>query len=204
MRHSNRAQRLAPQLTRLWPQRPALLVLAAALALVPATLASASAAPPISLSDVSSSAALLSDQPGWHSPLGGSAPPNVLQEDVLEEFDPPDTAYGAGHRGVDLAAPAGSAVVAPAAGRVAFVGVVVDRPVISIDHPNGLRTSFEPLTATVAVGDAVEAGDLIGQTAAGGHCAQRCVHWGLRLHGEYIDPLLTIRDTRPSVLLPLG
>lgn len=133
----------------------------------------------------------------WNWPL----PP---VPEVVRPFDPPAERWLSGHRGADLAGSPGDTVSAPAAGIVSFAGRIVDRPVIVIDHGSGLRTSLEPVLTTLAVGAIVGIGDEIGMVATGAHCDARCLHWGLRLDGEYIDPLLTIRDTRPSILLPLG
>ncbi|MGG5172109.1 M23 family metallopeptidase [Pseudarthrobacter sp. J1738] len=109
----------------------------------------------------------------------------------------------AGHRGVDLRAEQDS-VYAPEAGVVTFRGTVVDRPVITIDHGGGLRSSFEPVESSLAVGSAVSKGQLIG-TVNTGHCALTlCVHWGVRQDDVYQDPMSFIVDQRPSVLLPLG
>ncbi len=123
---------------------------------------------------------------GW--PVAGDPP------EVLRAFDPPPRPWLPGHRGVDLAAPAGAPVRAAAPGTVAFAGQVAGRPVVSIEHPGGLRTTYEPVTPTVQAGDAVEQGDLIGHlTRAGAHCAGPCLHWGLRSGAEhYLDPLLLI------------
>ena len=136
----------------------------------------------------------------WLWPLQGRGgrPPAVL-----EAFDPPAHDWLAGHRGADLAAAAGDAVRAPAAGTVAFVGVVVDRPVLTINHGNGLVSSFEPVGGAPPAGTLLAAGDAVGRAEAGGHCSGRCIHWGLRLDGVYIDPLDTVADRRPSVLLPI-
>lgn len=118
-------------------------------------------------------------------------------------FDPPPAPWASGHRGVDLETAPVTNVLAPTDGRVLFVGTVVDRPVITVDHGNGVLSSFEPATAVVEVGDEIVAGDPLGVTASGGHCGSQCVHWGVRVHGEYVDPLDFIEDRRPSVLLPL-
>lgn len=139
-------------------------------------------------------------QPGsgtnrWSWPL---APvPNVVRA-----FDPPAQRWLSGHRGADLGAGPGTVVLAPAGGIVSFVGAVVDRPVIVIDHGAGLRSSFEPVRSSLKVGALVASGDEIGMVGSGSHCDGLCLHWGLRLLEEYIDPLLTIRDIRPSILLP--
>lgn len=122
---------------------------------------------------------------------------------VLRAFDPPAKPWLSGHRGVDLeAAQVGAALISPAAGTVSFVGTVVDRPVITIDHGNGLRSSFEPVASSLAAGSAVAAGDVLGQVRFG-HCgpAPPCLHWGVRRGDEYVNPLAFVMDLRPSVLL---
>ena len=135
--------------------------------------------------------------PSWQWPL---AP----RPQVLRDFNPPPKPWLSGHRGVDLGAAAdGAPVTSPAAGTVSFVGVVVDRPVITIDHGDGLRSSFEPVDSTLAAGAPVAAGQVIG-TARPGHCAAApCLHWGVRRGEDYVDPLQFVMDLRPSVLLPL-
>lgn len=109
----------------------------------------------------------------------------------------------AGHRGVDLGASDG-VVLSPADGVVVFVGTVVDRPVLTIDHGDGLVSSFEPVTASVSEGDSLEAGQEVGRISTEPHCPTLCVHWGVRENGEYVNPLPFVSDRRPSVLLPLA
>lgn len=121
---------------------------------------------------------------------------------VERPFDPPAHAYGAGHRGVDLAASPGDAVLAPADGVVRFAGMVAGRPVVSIDHGDGLVSSFEPVEPAVAEGEAVARGDRIG-TLLSGHGDGSALHLGARLGGAYVDPLPLLGRERP-VLLPLG
>jgi murein DD-endopeptidase MepM/ murein hydrolase activator NlpD len=123
---------------------------------------------------------------------------------VTRPFEAPTTAYGPGHRGIDIAAEPGAQVRAPADGTVSFAGVVVDRPVVSIRHADGLVSSVEPVVPCVSAGDAVVAGQVIGALAdqprhepAGG------LHLGARLHGEYVDPALLLAALRHAVLLPL-
>ncbi|RKR19591.1 M23 family metallopeptidase [Arthrobacter oryzae] len=123
---------------------------------------------------------------------------------VLRAFDPPARPWLSGHRGVDVeAADDGAPLVSPAAGKVSFVGIVVDRPVITVDHGNGLRSSFEPVASALRVGAVVAAGDVLGQVQTG-HCgpAPPCLHWGVRRGDEYVNPLAFVMDLRPSVLLP--
>ncbi|MFE2645467.1 peptidoglycan DD-metalloendopeptidase family protein [Streptomyces nigra] len=135
----------------------------------------------------------------------GSRPP------VLRAWEPPATAYGRGHRGVDLAAPAGTPVRAVAAGRVSFAGRVAGRGVVSVeiagtgDPP--LRTTYEPVRASVAKGDEVGAGDVVGVVeASGSHCVAPCVHWGLRRGDAYVNPLSLLPPWLlhgPTRLLPV-
>ena len=122
---------------------------------------------------------------------------------ALRVFDPPAKPWLSGHRGVDLeAASFGAVVSAPASGTVSFVGVVVDRPVITIDHGNGLRSSFEPVESGLVEGAHVARGESLGHILPG-HCgAQPCVHWGVRRGEDYVNPLALVTDLRPSILLP--
>lgn len=115
-----------------------------------------------------------------------------------------------GHRGVDLAVEETARVNSPAAGRVVFAGWVVDRPVVTVDHGGGVLSSFEPVTAVLDRGQAVQDGQQIGtlDTGAGSHgasshCPSSCLHWGVRVDGEYVNPLNYVTDRRPSILLPL-
>ncbi len=123
---------------------------------------------------------------------------------ALRTFDPPDKPWLSGHRGVDLG-PAfdGAPVTAPSDGVVTFAGVVVDRPVLTIDHGGGLRSSFEPVTSDLKPGDTVRKGQAVGSLAPG-HCsATACLHWGVRRGEDYANPLGFVEDLRPSILLPL-
>ena len=136
-------------------------------------------------------------RPSWGWPLSP-------RPEVLRAFDPPDKPWMSGHRGVDLEATHdGVPVTSPEAGTVSFAGVVVDRPVITIDHGNGLRSSFEPVESDLAAGAVVAKGDTIGRLLPG-HCGSlACVHWGVRRGDEYVNPLEFVMDLRPSILLPV-
>ena len=128
----------------------------------------------------------------WVWPTGAPA-------SVLEGFDPPSQPWGAGHRGVDLALAVGSPVLAAGAGTVAFAGLVAGRPVVSIDHDGGIRTTYEPVEPTVSAGDRVTAGQVIGVLLPG-HRADGvdALHWGARTgRRTYINPL---RLLRPAVI----
>jgi len=123
---------------------------------------------------------------------------------VLERpFEAPATAYAAGHRGIDLRAPAGTVVAVPAQATVRFVGVVVDRPVLTLDHGAGVLSSYEPVLSELTVGDTVAAGGRLGVVTSGGHCDGVCLHVGVRVDGEYVSPLLFFESVPRAVLLPM-
>jgi murein DD-endopeptidase MepM/ murein hydrolase activator NlpD len=111
--------------------------------------------------------------------------------------------YGPGHRGVDLASVAGAAVLTAGAGTVLFAGEVVGRGVVSVDHPGGLRTTYEPVSATVAAGDRVARGEQLGTVQLGhpGCTATACLHWGVRRGpSDYLDPLRLVVMPRVRLL----
>lgn len=124
---------------------------------------------------------------------------------VSRQFDPPEQNWLPGHRGVDLDAHVGQTVVAAGDGVVAFAGVVAGKPVVSVDHEGGLRTTYEPVEASVAAGRRVTRGDPIGTVVAGheGCASSACLHWGLRRgRDDYLDPLPLVE--RPVIrLLPV-
>lgn len=121
---------------------------------------------------------------------------------VVSPFRAPPSPYKAGHRGIDLQAVVGAAVVAPAAGVVSFAGMVAGRPVVAIDHGDGVVSAIEPVAAVVQAGATVAAGEAIGTVSSGGHCAAGCVHFGVRVDGEYVSPFLFLGGLPRAVLLP--
>jgi len=134
---------------------------------------------------------------GWTAPLPGDPP-------VLRGFAPPPAPWAAGHRGVDLGAPAGTEVRAAHAGRVIYAGPLAGRGVVSIRFGT-LRTTYEPVDPQVDVGVRVRAGEVIGTLQGGSaHCGRGrpCLHWGVLRGGTYLDPLALL-GRRHSRLLPV-
>ena len=128
---------------------------------------------------------------------------------VVREFIASESAYGRGHRGIDIAAVAGSAVRAPASGRVLFSGEVAGRGVLTIEHPNDVVSTIEPIDSSVTVGDVVSAGDVVGIVAPpevvwGASHVCSCVHIGARYRGEYVSPRTLLEQARTAVLKPWG
>ena len=142
---------------------------------------------------------------------------------VIHPFEKPAQRWSAGHRGVDLAVPEHDRrVYAPAPGKVVFSGTVVNRKVLVIAHPDGRRSTFEPMDEALPVGTTVAAGEVIGTVAgtAGGNserpyrrCSTPCLYWGVRQGGargdgsgktaEYINPMSLLGSKEPSILLPV-
>lgn len=125
-------------------------------------------------------------------PSGGEVP-------VLREFDPPEQAWLTGHRGVDLEMAEGADVLAAGAGRVVYAGKLNDRNLVSIEHDDGLRTTYEPVSPAVSKGDVVMKGQVIGVLETG-HAsssisgAGAVLHWGAKYSGDrYIDPLSLLK-----------
>jgi len=74
---------------------------------------------------------------------------------VVRAFDAPAPNWNRGHRGVDLAGTAGQSVYAAGAATVVYAGTLAGRPLVSLAHPGGLHTSYEPVRADVRVGERV-------------------------------------------------
>jgi murein DD-endopeptidase MepM/ murein hydrolase activator NlpD len=123
----------------------------------------------------------------WAAPLQGKLA-------VTRPFEAPAHTYGPGHRGADLGGGPATPVLAAGDGVVAFAGMVAGRPVVSIDHAGGLRTTYEPVDPGVGAGQRVARGSPIG-TLLPGHAGcpvDACLHWGLRRGEDYLDPLLLL------------
>jgi murein DD-endopeptidase MepM/ murein hydrolase activator NlpD len=125
--------------------------------------------------------------------------------EMIRPYDAPDDPFAAGHRGIDVAAPFGSPVRASAPGTVSFAGVVNANRTVTIDHGDGLRTSYSFLAEIkVARSQHVETGQIVG-TVGDGHAANQPshVHLSARRDGTYFDPLRIYVGTSYSDLLEL-
>ena len=140
---------------------------------------------------------------------------------VIHPFEKPAQRWSAGHRGVDIAIPENDRhVYAPAPGKVVFSGTVVNRKVLVIAHPDGRRSTFEPMDEALPVGTTVAVGDVIGTVAVTAdserpyrRCSTPCLYWGVRQGGargdgsgktaEYINPMSMLGSKKPSILLPV-
>lgn len=138
----------------------------------------------------------------WVDPSTGLSHPTK----VTRRAEIPEKNWLPGHRGVDLALRPGQAVRAAAGGEVAFAGVVVGVPVVSIVHPDGLRSTYQPVDPHVAVGQHVAEGQQIGtlsRVAPSARAAHDGLHWGVLTGPDtYIDPL-TLLDAPIIRLKPV-
>ena len=177
----------------------------------------ASSAQVPSNAQVPSTVELTASRLRYRSPTSESRP------QVIRPFEKPAQRWSTGHRGVDLAVPENDRrVYAPAPGKVVFSGTVVNRKVLVIAHPDGRRSTFEPMDEALPVGTTVAAGEVIGTVAgaAGGNserpyrrCSTPCLYWGVRQGGargdgsgktaEYINPMGLLGSKEPSILLPV-
>jgi murein DD-endopeptidase MepM/ murein hydrolase activator NlpD len=117
---------------------------------------------------------------------------------IVEHFRPPPTPYGPGNRGIDYMTRPGAPVVAPAAGVVRFAGPVAGRLVVTVLHPDGLRSSDTGLAAVaVVIGQHVARGQVVGW-------AGPTLHFGVRRpDGTYLDPE-ALFAARPAARLVPG
>ena len=102
---------------------------------------------------------------------------------------------GAGHSGMDIAAPAGTPVKAPAAGVVTFAApdLYLTGGTLLIDHGHGISSNFLHLSRIdVKVGDRVEQGQVMAAVGATGRATGPHLHWGMNWFDVRIDPLLVL------------
>lgn len=148
------------------------------------------------LGSVAVPAGAAADAGPWGWPLAGP-------HDVARPFTPPASTYAAGHRGADLPSVEGAAVRASATGRITYAGLLAGRGVVVVTH-GALRTTYEPVVASVRVGQQVAPGQAVGRLSAGhlGCPVAACLHWGLRRGEAYLDPVRLV-ERGPVRLLPL-
>ncbi len=101
------------------------------------------------------------------------------------------------HYGVDVAAPVGTPVVAPADGVVtlAQLDMFFSGGTLLIDHGHGLSSSFLHLSEVlVKTGDRIKKGDLIARIGATGRVTGAHLDWRMNLFEARIDPQLLVGE----------
>lgn len=102
---------------------------------------------------------------------------------------------GAGHSGMDIAAPDGTPVRAPAGGVVTFASpdLYLTGGTVLLDHGHGVSSNFLHLSRIdVKAGDRIEPGQVIGAVGATGRATGPHLHWGMNWFDTRIDPLLVL------------
>jgi murein DD-endopeptidase MepM/ murein hydrolase activator NlpD len=148
-------------------------------------------------------AAAAAPSPTWTLPLAGlvSQPfgPTALWLEPARLYK--GRFYWHFHDGVDILAVAGTPILAPARGKVVFVGRMMDgAEVVVLAHDNGLVSLYAhledgPLAPTIKAGDIVQAGDRIGAVGLTGMTTGYHLHWAVYKNGQPIDPMGTLATT---------
>lgn len=138
--------------------------------------------------------AVLSPEKYWDGPFLRPSQGRVSSEYGVRRYYNGVFADNYYHRGIDYAAPTGSPVIAPAAGRVVLVGRVADGfelhgNTIGIDHGQGVASIFIHLNSiSVQEGDIVQPGQTVGTVGSTGASTGPHLHWGLYVNGVAVDP----------------
>ena len=120
--------------------------------------------------------------PSWLSPPVDSV--------ITRYFEPPESDFGPGHRGIDYGVVPGVKVRAAAAGVVAFAGSVAGTKAVTLDHGDGLVTTYTRLGAiSVLAGMTVDQGHFIGTTSSAHPGEWAGLHFGVKMNSLYVDPL---------------
>lgn len=129
----------------------------------------------------------------WPVPMGSP---------VLRPFRAPPNPWGAGHRGLDLGARVGGLVRAVEGGVVTHAGRLAGRGTVTVTHGDGLRSTYEPVSPLVSVGQTVGVGEPVGRLEPGtGHCGFRsCLHLGAVQRTGYLDPWTLLAGGRVRLL----
>lgn len=136
--------------------------------------------------DVSAQGARTDHIPPTYSP--------PLYTEVIDTFRPPKSFAGRGNRGLEYGSTWDQIVYASSSGWVVFAGPVGGRGVVSIEHADGIRTTYTGMDEIwVDEYDYLEKGHTLGLAADS-------LHFGAKLGRHYLDPqiLLDISADPPT------
>lgn len=97
------------------------------------------------------------------------------------------------HNGVDVAAPEGTLIRAPAAGVVAMThdDMFYTGKTVMVDHGRGLTSVYAHMSAILVLdGQKVAKGDPIGRVGKSGRATGPHLHWGVTVRSTHLDPML--------------
>ena len=181
--------------------RPFLLAaLLAAAAVAPAVAAAAApVADPVAAAERPAPRASLTPPsprvPGLWMPVTGP---------VVRGFEARAGPYGPGHRGVDIEAPVGELVAAPAAGRVVFAGPVAGATWVTLMAAPGVLVTLGPLLDPALTAARVRSRTPVGRVGPGHPVGSGAtLHLSVRVDGVYVDPLGYLVDRPRARLAPL-
>lgn len=118
-------------------------------------------------------------------------PPVIAK--ITRQFDMSNGEFGAGHRGVDFAVPEGTPVLASGAGTVTFAGGTPEGPYVTVRHDGDVETTYALGRIDVTQGQHVTQGTVLGVSGQG-HAGSPVLHFGAKVAGKYVDPLMLLRD----------
>lgn len=144
-----------------------------------------------------------SSSSGSSEPSGGTAPsysggaftwPMPASHNIRSGFGPrksPTAGASSNHRGIDIACPQGSTVIAAAGGTVIYTGYMSSAGnAVLVDHGNGVTTMYYHLSGyAVSTGQHVSAGQTIAYSGNTGVSTGPHLHFGVRVNGVYVNPL---------------
>jgi murein DD-endopeptidase MepM/ murein hydrolase activator NlpD len=116
----------------------------------------------------------------------------------------PILGYNRAHNGVDYSAPTGAPVVSVAPGTVTLAGWTNGGGrTVRVRHNNGYESEYLHLSSIeVRAGQRVSQGDLVGKVGATGLATAPHLHYGLRRHGAFVNPVVEHRNMPPGEPIP--
>ena len=146
--------------------------------------------------------ARLSDSPGTDFLAGFDWPAPGIESGVFGSRRIDNGVPMAPHYGVDMAAPVGTPIHAPADGVVGISDdYYLDGGFTLIDHGQGVSTSYlHQSKRLVRSGDVVKRGQRIGLIGATGRATGPHLHWAMNWFEVRLDPSLSTRKPKPDPL----